>query len=259
MKKQQRFKKIRNAFVILTAALVLIYIGIEPYFQKRVGNTTVYELILFAVCLAVLVLVFVYNSKYGKLEERYEDLRLKCEDAGYYFTSREEKDIPSFLGTVEADLRYMGYKTEKDITVSDLPAELSAYKKNEFFYAVSTDRLERSDIIAYVDAVMNDVTVVNLKRKGECVILFVCNEGDGEALKLSKDIYRVSTSRNSRVVFTPAIAELETGRVYFPGNRISRAQKMIVNFVMNCDFPIKEEYIGKEKLSFQLEAEKELI
>ncbi|MDE6019383.1 MAG: hypothetical protein K2H01_00075, partial [Ruminococcus sp.] len=42
-----------------------------------------------------------------------------------------------------------------------------------------------------------------------------------------------------------------TGNVYFLGNVQTKCQQMIANFVMNCDLPIKEQYIHKDKLQFQ--------
>lgn len=48
-----------------------------------------------------------------------------------------------------------------------------------------------------------------------------------------------------------AIAELSTGRVYFLGNMPTKCQQLTANFVMNCEVPIKDEYIGKEKLPYQ--------
>lgn len=55
-----------------------------------------------------------------------------------------------------------------------------------------------------------------------------------------------------------AVCEMSTGRVYFLGNVKTKCQQMIANFAMNCDVPINDKYIGKERLSFQDELEEKM-
>ncbi|MDE6155531.1 MAG: hypothetical protein K2F67_03740, partial [Eubacterium sp.] len=55
-----------------------------------------------------------------------------------------------------------------------------------------------------------------------------------------------------------AICELSSRRVYFLGTEKTKCQQLISNYVMNCDLPIKEQYIGKERLPFQNELEEKM-
>ena len=116
----------------------------------------------------------------------------------------------------------------------------------------------KSDVIAYTDAAVNYITSQLMKRSCEGVVLFIGDSVDEKALPLSKQFTKLVTGRHSCVTVHPAILELNSKKVYFLGNDISRAQKMVVHYVMNCDFPIKEQYIGKEKLAFQREFDNEI-
>lgn len=48
------------------------------------------------------------------------------------------------------------------------------------------DSLSRDDVLAYLDVVVNDLTVRNLKRSGNCIICFVTDEAEDGAVALSK-------------------------------------------------------------------------
>ena len=54
-----------------------------------------------------------------------------------------------------------------------------------------------------------------------------------------------------------AIAEADTGRVYFLGNRVSKCQQMIANYVMGCELPIADANKG-ERLPFQDKLEEKM-
>ena len=65
-------------------------------------------------------------------------------------------------------------------------------------------------------------------------------------------------SRYNVITVSPAIVEAPTSRVYFLGNRISAAQKLVVNNVMNCEFPLKEKFKSETRLAFQRKLEDEM-
>ena len=239
-KKQRRFKLIRNVCVIACALVILIYIGIQPYLASLFASTAIFEFIAFALVLASLALVFLYESKFSKVEEFLNDADLKINDSGYYITAREESDCESYLNAVLKDLTEYGYKSEKEVTLYDFDFAFSAHKKGEYFYAVNVVTADENDIIAYMNSAKSDLTSQKLAVNGDCVVLFVCNKADYSAIKLSKDFERIITGRRSRLLIFPTIVELETKRVYFLGNKLSRAQKMIVNYVMNCELPLKK-------------------
>ena len=252
--KQRKMKKLRNAFVIISAVVILIYIAVEPALLKQLGAVTPFQLGLFALVLVTLAVVFIYESKYAKAEAYLDDNDYKISDAGYYFTARCEKTLDEYVDAVYSDLADNGYKIAKEQEIFELHFDVVAVKPKEFFYAVKLDATDSNDVTAYVDAAVNDITANRMKRKGEGVVLFICNKADESAIALSKNYTRLITGarRNgNNVTVYPAIAELSSGRVYFLGNYVSRAQKMIVNYAMNCDLPIKEQYIGKERLLFQ--------
>ena len=256
-KKQRLFKKIRNISVILSSVIIIVYIGAEPYLEAAFGNVLCFELAVFALVLASLVLVFVYESRYSKAEQFFDDEALKISDAGYYITSRDEKDCKSYVNAVNEDLAFNSFNVERNVTCGGFEFDLSARRKNEFFYCVSLDIADSNDVIAYLDCAKSDLTSQKLAVNGECVVCLVCNKVEESAITLSKNFDRIVTGRRSRLLVFPVIVELETGRVYFLGNKVSRAQKMTANYVMNCSLPFKEEYIG-ERLPFQSELEKRM-
>ena len=49
----------------------------------------------------------------------------------------------------------------------------------------------------------------------------------------------------------------DTGRVYFLGNRVSKCQQMIANYVMGCELPIADANKG-ERLPFQDKLEEKM-
>ena len=61
--------------------------------------------------------------------------------------------------------------------------------------------------------------------------------------------------KKEQIKIAIAICELSTGHIYFLGNIETKCQQMIANYVMNCDVPIKEQYISRDKLQFQLDLE----
>ena len=254
-KKQKLFKKIMRVIVIVTAIFMLAYIGVAPAITS-VAAVKVLNYASDILVIVSLVLVLLYYSRYSKLELFLNDVEGEIEDCGYYLTAREEKEIADYFSAVEADLKSNGFRFEKDLELSELEFDGRALKTKEFFYLVCVDELDKNDIIAYLDAAVYDVTVGNLRRKGNCVVAFICSSVDEDALSLSKAV--TAMGRKNQLKFTPAIVDVKQGRVYFSGLNPTKCQQMTANFLMNCSVPIDDKYKGQEKLKFQYELEEKM-
>ncbi|MBQ9532060.1 MAG: hypothetical protein IJR70_08305 [Eubacterium sp.] len=247
-KKQKLFKRIMRMIVIVTAIFLFVYIGIAPIIKSSAA-VTVLNYSCDILVIISLVLVLLYYSKYSKLELFLNDVEGEIEDCGHYYTARKEKDIESYFKAVERDLKNNKFSFDKNIELSELEFDGRALKTKEFFYIVCLDELEKSDIIAYVDSAVYDVTVGNLRRKGNCVVAFICNGVDEEALSLSKAV--TAMGRKNQLKFTVSIVDVKEGKVYFSGLNPTKCQQMTANYIMNCSVPIDDKYKGKEKLKFQ--------
>lgn len=254
-KKQKLFKKIMRVIVIVTAIFMLAYIGVAPAITS-VAAVKVLNYVSDILVIISLVLVLLYYSRYSKLELFLNDVEGEIEDCGYYLTAREEKEIADYFSAVEADLKNNGFRFEKDLELSELEFDGRALKTKEFFYLVCVDELDKNDIIAYLDAAVYDVTVGNLRRKGNCVVAFICSSVDEKALSLSKAV--TAMGRKNQLKFTPGIVDVKQGRVYFSGLNPTKCQQMTANFLMNCSVPIDDKYKGQEKLKFQYELEEKM-
>ncbi|MBE6741859.1 MAG: hypothetical protein E7570_06085 [Ruminococcaceae bacterium] len=254
-KKQKLFKKIMRVIVIVTAIFMLAYIGVAPAITS-VSVVTALNYVSDILVIVSLVLVLLYYSRYSKLELFLNDVEGEIEDCGYYLTAREEKEIADYFSAVEADLKSNGFRFEKDLELSELEFDGRALKTKEFFYLVCVDELDKNDIIAYLDAAVYDVTVGNLRRKGNCVVAFICSSVDENALSLSKAV--TAMGRKNQLKFTPALVDVKQGRVYFSGLNPTKCQQMTANFLMKCSVPIDDKYKGQEKLKFQYELEEKM-
>jgi archaellin len=87
------------------------------------------------------------------------------------------------------------------------------------------------------------------------VILFVTDTAGEDAIDLSKSI--TCYGKRDQLQIAYAIAEADTGRVYFLGNRVSKCQQMIANYVMGCELPIADANKG-ERLPFQDKLEEKM-
>lgn len=256
-KKQKNLKKILNIFVILTAIYFFVYIGIEPMLAEwndtaaMIAAYTAYFLVIITMCV-----LFAYSSRYGKSDKFLESIEYELSDAGYYLTAREEKDTGSYYKEVLDDLRNQGYAVNEKVTIADLEFDAVGYKGREMFYIVNIDEVEKNDVIAYINSAVYDVTAINVKRRGNGVVLFICDEADDGAVSLSKMI--TALGKKETIKIAVAIAEISSGRVYFLGNRVTKCQQMIANYVMNCEVPIKDEYKATEQLPFQSELEEHM-
>lgn len=256
-KKQARLYKIMKGFLIAAAVVIVVYIGAEPYVAKASQTAAiVMNYVCDALVLGAMFVIFAYYNKYGKSDAFLTRVEHEIDDAGYYLTAREEKTTEQYVDAMFNDLKSCGFAMDKNIEIDDFEFDIRAYKKKEFFYAVQVEALNRDDVLAYSDVAVNDLTVQKLKRKGDCVICFVTDKADDSAIAISKVITPFGRKEQLKVSY--AIAEVQTGRVYFLGNMATKLHQMTANYVMNCDVPIKDEYVGKERLPFQDELEERM-
>ena len=146
LKKQRAFKLLRNISIIVSAVLICMYIGAEPYIEKGFGNTAPFQLALFVLVIISMALLFIYESRYAKAAEFIQDIGYEISDSGYYLTTREEKDAAEFTEAAVNDLKADGYRCESAISVNGLEFAASAVKGNEFIYFVSVDTADKNDI-----------------------------------------------------------------------------------------------------------------
>ena len=253
-KKQKKLYKIMKALVIFGAAFILIFIGLQPTIKEY---NQVLATVLMYVCdvlvVAILIFLFSYYSKYGKCDSIMSSIENEINDNGYYLTSRAEKENSSYIEAVYDDLKNCGFSMNKDVEINDFDFSIKAMKKKEFFYCADIENLDKNDVLAYLDTVITDIAVNSLKRKGNGVLCFVTDKAGNDAVSLSKMITPLGKKEQIKIAI--AICELSTGRVYFLGNIETKCQQMIANYAMNCDVPIKEQYISRDKLQFQLDLE----
>lgn len=256
-KKQKRLYNAMKAMVIIAAVLLFSYIGAEPYIRaaSSIAATVCSYVCDFSV-IAVLVLLFTYYSKYSKTDAFLTSIENEIEDTGYYFTSRTETEIKEYSNAVRDDLKKCGYSVNENFEVNELDFDFCAYKSREFFYGVCVNNIDRNDVLAYLDSAIYDITVQNLKRKGSGVICFFTDNAEDSAVAMSKMMTYLGKKNQIKIAL--AICETDSKRVYFLGNVKTKCQQMIANFAMNCDVPLKEQFVGKEKLPFQQELEEKM-
>ncbi|MGN0531881.1 MAG: hypothetical protein ACI4IN_03695 [Eubacterium sp.] len=257
-KKQKKLKTIMNIMIAVTAIYMLVYIGTEPFIVKEFGINVnqICNLSCDVLVVVTLAVLFVYTSRYGKSDKFLEGVENELSDTGYYYTSRMERDVESYTKTVVDDLRSNGYKVDEKVEADELEFTAVASKGKEFFYILAENDIDKNDVIAYLQSGMYDLTNSKLKRKANCVMLYICDKADDGAISLSKMI--TPLGKKEQIKFANAIVEISTGRCYFLGNKPTKCQQMIANYAMNCQVPIKEEYIGKENLPFQQELEEHM-
>lgn len=256
-KKQKTLFKTMKMLIVFSVVFIFVYIGAQPYVASY--NQTLAIAINYACdCLVLinLAIIFVYYSKYGKSDSFLTSVEYEINDAGYYITSREEASRTDYLNAVVDDLKSNGFSVSKNIAVNDFTFDLRAYKRKEFFYIADIDALDKNDVIAYLQEVIDDITVKNLKRKGNAVLCFITDKAQDDAVALSKMV--TPLGRKDVIKISVAIVEPETKRVYFRGNEESVCRRLTANYVMNCDIPIKDKYICKDKLPFQYEIEEKM-
>lgn len=256
-KKQKRLYNLMKAIIIVGAAAIFVYIGAKPYVED-ISNTAamICNYVCDALVILIMVVLFMYFSKYGKSDSFLTSIENELSDTGYYFTSRTEKETVSYTNAMLEDFKNCGYMLNSNVEINEFEFDFKAEKKKEFFYCISLDDADRNDVLAYLDCVIYDITVKNLKRKGNAVLCFITDKAEDDAIALSKMITPLGKKEQIKIAI--AICEVSSGRVYFLGNVKTKCQQLTANFVMNCDVPIKEQYIGKERLPFQDELEEKM-
>ena len=256
-KKQKKLYKLMKALIIFSVIFIFVFIGAQPYVEKF---SSIADMVCRYLCdiliVANLCVLFSYYSKYGKCDKFLESVEYELSDYGSYIISREEKEEKTFLKAMQNDFSKSGYAVNSDLEIDEFDFSFVASTKKEFFYAAEIDSLSRNDILAYIDVVINDITVRNLKRKGNAVICFVTDKAEEEAIAISKMITPLGKKEQIKIAL--AIAEPQTGKCYFLGNAETKCHQMIANYVLKCNIPISKENIGDKRLPFQDELEKHM-
>lgn len=254
-KKQKKFYKFLKSLVIFSVVFIFIYIGAQPYVKSF--NETLAVAVNYACDILViinLVVIFLYYSKYGKVESFLKDIENELEDAGYYINSRDKESIEQRCVTISNDLEKNGYKMNKLVEVKDFSFDTRAIKGNNYFYIVNIEKVDKNDILAYLDEMIYDLTSNLFRRKGNGVLCFITDTACDDAIEISKMI--TPLGRKGQMKIALAIDETDTGNVYFQGREENKNKTQIANFVMNCKMPVKDKFIHKEKLPYQKELEK---
>ena len=256
--KQKRLKKIMNIFCIITAVFMFVYIGVEPFLPDIIGSVGTLCVGYAADVLVVVsvALLFVYFSKYSKSDSFLENIEYELSDCGCYFTSRQETSQKDYLTAVLDDLKSNGFNIETNVEIDGFTFDVRAIKGKEIFYIVCDDEIDKNDVIAYQQSAVYDITAVNVKRKANAVMLYICDNADDGAVSLSKAI--TPLGKKQQIKIANSIVELSSKRCYFLGNKPTKCQQMIANYVMNCALPIKDKFKLNEKLPFQYELEEHM-
>ena len=256
--KQKKLKKIMNIFCIITAVFMFVYIGVEPFLPDIIGSVGTLCVGYAADVLVVVrvALLFVYFSKYSKSDSFLENIEYELSDCGCYFTSRQETSQKDYLTAVLDDLKSNGFNIETNVEIDGFTFDVRAIKGKEIFYIVCDDEIDKNDVIAYQQSAVYDITAVNVKRKANAVMLYICDNADDGAVSLSKAI--TPLGKKEQIKIANSIVELSSKRCYFLGNKPTKCQQMIANYVMNCALPIKDKFKLNEKLPFQYELEEHM-
>lgn len=256
-KNQKKLEKIMKTLVIASAVFLFVYFGAEPFVSK--WNATAAS-VLTSFCdilvIANMIVVFLYYSKYGKSDSFLTTIEYELADSGFYYSARQEHDENSYIAAMKEDFIKDGYKVNTKAEAGDFEFDLTAFKGKEFFYVVNIDDLTRNDIIAHLDAVINDITVQKLKRVGNAVVCFVTDKAQDDAIAISKMI--TPLGKKEKIKIAISIVEPEASKCFFLGNKQTKCQQMIANYVVHCSIPIEDKYKSGERLPFQDELEKHM-
>lgn len=257
-RKQKKLKRIMNFIAVTGALFMIIYIGAQPYIAKLAGET-VDEIIRYLcdfIVIGVLSVVFIYYSKYSKTDGILTLTEYELSDCGYYLCSKQYGNADNAITEITDLIKNNGYSINTSVQVGDFVFDVKAQKGKNCFYIIQTEDTDRNDVLAYLDCVINDFTVKNLKRRGNIVICFVSDNVCDDAIALSKMITTFGKREQIKIAF--ALVEAKTSKCYFLGNIQSACQSMIAEFILRADLPIKEEYKSKGKLAFQEELEERM-
>ncbi len=256
-KRQKKLYRIMKSLIIVGTLFIFIFIGAKPYIEN--ANTAA-AIICSYICdilvVANLIVIFSYYNKYGKSDSFLEVIEHEISDNGSYITSRKEKDAKSFVSALLNDFKSDGFMIKSKIELDEFDFSVVASKRKEFFYVADIESLSREDIIAYIDVVINDITVHNLKHSGNAVICFVTDKAEENAVALSKMI--TTLGKKEQIKIALIIVEPSCGKCYFLGNMETKCRAMIAEYIMRCKIPFDEKNIGEKHLPFQDELEKHM-
>lgn len=247
----QLLKLFRNVLIGIAIAMLISYISFGAAIEKRLNSPMLFQVLLFVVMVVTVLFVLFYEWRYGDADRYLKDAHCQVSDAGYYLTARKQESPAGYVNAVKEDLAESGYRVSEQIRCGDVTFSYYCQKAYEYFYAATFDDVSGRVVEEYMNAALCDLTDTHFKRKGEGVVLFVGYHLDGSAIDISKDFERRQFGRRKTMTVYPVLVELSSRRVYFLGNKVCRAQKMAVNYVLNCELPLKPEYIGQEKLACQ--------
>lgn len=154
--------------VALALVYFVVYVGVAPYIERASAVAAIVcNYINDALVIACLAVVLVYYSKYGKSNAFLTRIEYEINDCGFYYTQNTPKDRVEFINELVGSFKSNGFAVNSNVEYEELEFDYTAMKRKEFFYVVDVDSLSRDDVLAYLDVVVNDLTVRNLKRSGQ--------------------------------------------------------------------------------------------
>lgn len=240
--------------VVLALIYFAVYVGARPYIESAGAMAAVIcSYINDALVIACLVLVLVYYSKYGKSNAFLTRIEYEIKDCGYYYTQNTPKDRAEFISELVGSFKNNGFAVNSNVEFEELEFDYTAIKRKEFFYVVDVDSLSREDVLAYLDVVVNDLTVRNLKRSGNCIICFVTDRAEDGAVALSKMVCTFGKKEQLKIAL--AVVEPENSKCFFLGNMQTKCQRLVADYIMRSPTTIPDSLMHKERLPFQDELE----
>lgn len=256
-KKQKKLYTAMKIIVSVTLVYIVVYIGIQPYAAEWGRTLSIVLSYLSDVLIVVsLAIALIYYSRYGKTNAFLTRIEHEIKDCGYYKINGTVSNQEDYLNSLFDKLKNDGFAIESNVEYDGLEFSYVAMKRKEFFYVCDIDDLSKDDVLAYLDSTVNDLTVRRLKRAGNCLIVFITDNAQDEAVALSKMICTFGKKEQLKIAI--AIAEPETLKCYFLGNMQTKTQAMTAEYLMNTHVPIPDELKHKEVLEFQKELEKHM-
>lgn len=256
-KKQKKLFKIMKALIIFTAVFILVYIGIKPTAENLNAQLALaLNYITQILIILNLPIVFLYYSRYGKCDSFLERTECEISDYAYYFTSYDKMNENEFISTIRNELTANAFAVSQNTEISDLDFDICAVKKKEYFYVCNVSSVSRDDVLAYLDAVITDITVHKLKRAGNAVLCFVTDHAQEDGVALSKMITPLGKKEQLKIAVV--IAEPETKKCYFLGNMETKCQQMILKYVLKSSSPIPDALKGERHMKFQDDIEEKM-
>lgn len=256
-KKQKKLYTAMKIIVSVTLVYIVVYIGIQPYAAEWGRTLSIVLSYLSDVLIVVsLAIALIYYSRYGKTNAFLTRIEHEIKDCGYYKINGTVSNQEDYLNSLFDKLKNDGFAIESNVEYDGLEFSYVAVKRKEFFYVCDIDDLSKDDVLAYLDSTVNDLTVRRLKRAGNCLLVFITDKAQDEAVALSKMICTFGKKEQLKIAI--AIAEPETLKCYFLGNMQTKTQAMTAEYLMNTHVPVPDELKHKEVLEFQKELEKHM-